>query len=66
MSCGWIDREELARDPTMPPSYINLAVHRLRDQFARKGIAEPSSLVERRTSTRQLRIGTPHLTIVRV
>jgi hypothetical protein len=66
MSCGWVDREELARDPTMPPSYINLAVHRLRDQFARTGVIEPSSIVERRTSTRQLRIGTARLTIIRL
>lgn len=63
-SCGWVDQEELARDPTMVTAKLNLAVHRVRQQFARMGIDSAAMIVERRSSPRQIRIGTRHLTIV--
>jgi len=65
-SCGWVDRDVLARDPTMGPQNLNLAVHRLRDQFSRAGIDDSTRLIERRTSTRQLRIGTGRLKIIQL
>jgi hypothetical protein len=63
-SCGWIDREELAKDPRMASPQVNLDVYRIRKQFAVKGVVDAAAIVERRP--RELRIGTDKITIVRV
>jgi hypothetical protein len=63
-SCGWIDQEDLSHDPTMAPPQLNLAVYRVRQQFIRLGVDNAAMVVERRSSPRQIRIGTRHLAIV--
>jgi len=62
-SCGWMDQEELARDPSMAPPQLNIDVFRIRQQFAKTGILDPATIIERRHGPRQLRIGTGKLTI---
>ncbi len=62
-ACGWVDVEDLARDPSMAPPRLNIEVFRIREQFAKVRVTDPSKIIERRTRPRQLRIGTPHLSI---
>jgi len=60
---GWLDVDELAHDPSMAPPRLNLDVHRIRKQFKALALANPRSIVERRTSTREIRLGTGRIAI---
>jgi hypothetical protein len=60
-SCGWIDQEELAHDPSMAPPQLNIDVFRIREHFARAGVVDAAGLIERRPG--QLRIGTGRISI---
>jgi hypothetical protein len=60
-SCGWVDLEELSHDPTMAPPQLNIDVFRIREQFAKAGLADAAEIIERRP--RKMRIGTGRLTI---
>jgi hypothetical protein len=62
-SCGWIDVEELARDPSMAPPRLNIDVFRIRDQFGKIGVTDAPKIIERRTRPRQLRVGTGHVSV---
>jgi pSer/pThr/pTyr-binding forkhead associated (FHA) protein len=61
-SCGWMDLDEFEHDPMMGTPQVNLAVYRVRQQFARAGVENAAMIIERRP--RALRIGTPHLAVV--
>ncbi len=63
-TCGWIDHEDLAHDPSMAPPQLNIDVFRLRKQFAAAGVLDPANVIERRPRTRQLRIGTGRISVV--
>ena len=63
-SCGWIDQEELAHDPSMAPPQLNIDVHRIREQFSKAGVVDAAGIVERRPG--QLRFGTSRVTITRL
>jgi len=65
-TCGWIDQEELAHDPSMAPPQLNIDVFRIRKQFGTVGALDPANIVERRSRTRQLRIGTGNLVIATI
>jgi hypothetical protein len=65
-SCGWMEVERLARDPSMAPAPLNLAVFRIREQLAREGVLDAAAIIERRPRPRQLRIGTPHLSVTKL
>jgi hypothetical protein len=65
-ACGWLCLDDLAHDPTMEPARLNIDVFRIRKQFAAKGIVRAEAIIERRLRTRQLRIGTGRLSVVRV
>jgi hypothetical protein len=60
-SRGWLDQEDVEHDPSMTPSRLNLAIHRIRAQFAKVGVVDFGSIVQRRL--RQMRIGTGRITI---
>ncbi len=62
-SCGWVDVEDLARDPSMAPPRLNIDVFRIRDLFGKVGVMDAFKIVERRARPRQLRIGTRHISI---
>jgi hypothetical protein len=62
-SCGWVDLDELGRDPTMAPPRLNIDVYRIRAQLGKLSFINAADIIERRPSARQLRIGTPHLSI---
>lgn len=62
-SAGWVYQEELSRDPSMAPPQLNLDVFRIRKQIAAVGILDGASIIERRPRTRQLRVGTKHISV---
>jgi hypothetical protein len=62
-ACGWVSLEDLAHDPSMAPSRVSVHVFRLRKLLASGGVADAASIVERRASTRQLRVGTGRIAI---
>ncbi|HEY5145646.1 MAG TPA: FHA domain-containing protein [Polyangiaceae bacterium] len=63
---GWVYQADLAHDPSMAPPQLNIDVFRLRRQIAACGVVDAANIVERRPSTRQLRIGTGRISIVSV
>jgi hypothetical protein len=65
-TCGWIYQEDLSHDPSMVPPQLNIDVFRIRKQFAAIGVLDPANIIERRPRTRQLRVGSGRIAIVRV
>ena len=65
-SQGWVYQDELAKSLGITVALLNIHVHRARSQLGELGIASAAELVERRPSTRQLRIGTGRLEIERI
>jgi hypothetical protein len=63
-SCGWIHREDVARDALIDGQRLNLEVYRIRNQFAKMGVIDAPNIIERRPRTGQLRIGTTDLSIL--
>jgi hypothetical protein len=61
-SCGWIDQDEYAHDPTMMAPHLNVDVFRIRQQFAKVGVIDAARIVERRPG--QLRVGTGRITLL--
>jgi len=57
-SVGWIAQEDLLRKLRTTPDRLNVDVFRARKQFASAGFFPPAGIVERRSDSRQLRIGT--------
>lgn len=62
-SCGWIYQDELLRGLQATPAQLNIDVFRIRKHFARAGLGSSVSIIERRSTTRQLRIGVARLTV---
>lgn len=54
---GWRHRDDLCRDLRTTPNKLNVDVHRLRRMLARGGIADGATLLERRPSSMQIRLG---------
>ncbi|MBV9950249.1 MAG: hypothetical protein JOZ69_25635, partial [Myxococcales bacterium] len=66
-SCGWTYQDDLAQGLQMSGSLpLNLDVYRIRRQFGSAGVSDAAGIIERRPRTRQLRIGTSNLEVVRV
>lgn len=54
---GWVHIEDLCRMATTEPSRVNVDVYRARRQLAKAGLADAGQVVERRTTSRQVRFG---------
>jgi hypothetical protein len=65
-ACGWIYQDDYAQDPMMVAPQLNIDVFRLRRQFEAAGVVDAANVIERRPRTRQLRIGTGRLSVVRL
>jgi hypothetical protein len=65
-ACGWIYMDDLAHDPSMAPARLNIDVCRIRQQFAACGIVRAATIIERRRSTQQIRLGTDRIRIARL
>ena len=54
---GWVYAEVLADAVDMDPQRVNVEVYRARRQLTRLGVAGACELFERRSQTRQIRLG---------
>ncbi len=61
---GWIHHDELLAMLRIDDGHLNLSIHRARSQLGRLSVADAAALVERRQSTRELRLGVRHIEIV--
>ena len=61
-SSGWIYQDELYRKLCVDAERLNVDVYRVRRQFAGLGLLDPAQIIERRSRTRQIRIGVAKLT----
>lgn len=62
---GWCDAEDLARRLRITPEVLKVYVYRARQQLLRAGVVGADGVVERRSSTQQIRLGTDQLVIER-
>jgi hypothetical protein len=62
---GWMYASELAEMLQYSPERLNIEIFRVRALFAKLGIVDATRLIERRASTRQLRIGVAELRVTR-
>lgn len=60
---GWIRQDELARMLRMEEGHLNISIHRARTQLGKLGVLDAAALVERRSGSRQVRIGAAQLEI---
>ena len=65
-SHGWRYQDELAGMLGMDEQYLNVAVYRCRRQLAALGIAGSANIIERRMSSRQVRLGIDSVEIVTI
>jgi len=65
VSCGWVDKDTLAKGLGMTPEQIDGEVFRVRKHFARHGLKEAAVVIERRPRTKQIRLGLSKLHIER-
>jgi hypothetical protein len=64
-ACGWTYLADLAHDPSMAGSRLNLDVFRIRGQFKAVGL-DQSEIIERRATTKQIRVGIAQITITSI
>ena len=62
-SSGWRYADDLVSDLRTSNTQLNLDVFRVRRHCARLGLHSPTTIIERRVSSKQLRIGVENLTI---
>jgi hypothetical protein len=62
---GWVYTDDLADMLEVTPTKLNVYVHRIRKSMAEAHVHCADQIVERRTDTHQLRVGTPRLSIER-
>lgn len=60
---GWMYRDDLARMLQLSRTHLNLYIFRIRKQLAALKIQDADSIIERRSDTQQLRIGSVRLSI---
>jgi len=65
-SQGWVDQDHLVKLLATTRGRLALDVYRARTQFADAGVSDAALLIERRTSSRELRIGVARLSVQQV
>lgn len=63
---GWVYQDELMQGLGIELNQLNIDVFRIRKHFAAAGFADAASVIERRTSTRQIRIGVATIEITQI
>ena len=63
---GWLYAEELARMLGVDDMHLNTDIYRARKQLGSRGVQGAAGLVERRRSTRQLRLGVERARVERL
>jgi hypothetical protein len=62
-SQGWVYQDRLLKMLATSPPQLALDIYRARRQFGEAGIADSAQIVERRTTTHELRIGASKLAV---
>jgi hypothetical protein len=60
---GWVYQDELADKLAIDETHLNVAVFRCRRQLAEAGIIDAANIIERRRSTREVRLGIARIEI---
>jgi hypothetical protein len=60
---GWVHVDDLAATLHVEPHYLSVGIYRARQQMAEAGVLNAGALIERRSSTRQVRLGTEKVEI---
>lgn len=63
---GWMDAASLARGLDITPEVLKVYVYRGRAALAGAGVPDARALIERRTGSGQIRLGTARVTVTRV
>lgn len=63
---GWLYQDELIQGLGVELGQLNIDVFRVRKHFAAAGFVDAASVIERRTSTRQIRIGVAVIEITQI
>ncbi len=63
MLAGWVYQDDVVRGLGVDPSQLNIDVFRIRKQFAAAGFVDAAAVIERRASTKQLRVGVTRLRV---
>jgi len=63
-ACGWMYMDVLMDGLDITATQLNIDVFRIRKQFAALDVVDPAQIVERRARTKQLRLGTPRVSIL--
>lgn len=63
-ACGWTYQDDLLKGLGTTATQLNIDIFRIRQHFAKAGLGEALSVIERRPRSKQLRIGTPSVEIV--
>lgn len=62
-TAGWVYQDDILRDLGIDQPQLNIDIFRIRRHLANAGFVDAASAIERRSSTRQLRIGVARLLI---
>jgi hypothetical protein len=62
-ACGWVHVEDWEHDPSLSPPKLNLDVFRIRQQLLLHRVLDAPRIIERRRTSRQIRLGTGRVTI---
>ncbi|WP_437597611.1 FHA domain-containing protein [Sorangium sp. So ce590] len=60
---GWVFVDDLCRMLSMDENKLNVEIYRVRQEMSAAGLARAAAVIERRRSSRQLRVGTERLVI---
>lgn len=61
---GWTYIPDLLKMLRIDDNHLNITIHRARVQFSQLGVVDAAGLIERRSSKRQLRLGTGRIELV--
>jgi hypothetical protein len=61
---GWVYREDLPRMLAIEPELVHLWIHRARKQLAEVGLRDATTLIERRASGTQIRLGVAAIELI--
>jgi hypothetical protein len=62
-ACGWVYQDEIVGSLKTSPERLNIDIFRIRRQFAGIGVSDAGHVVERRPTTKQIRLGVAVLSI---
>lgn len=60
---GWVNVDDLCSSLKMDETHLNVAIYRIRKDIATTGLLDGANVIERRRGARQVRLGTPRVSI---